>query len=248
MWVFEGTYTGEARMYIKKIKQKQFIVSALFFSILYLLVFIGLAIGLSEGNLTLIIIILGVGLGAIALINLILFLYYRRDPKCDIKIKNDGFEVYDSDRCVSFAFYKIQTIDEYDDFIVIKDMFNKVGYVLQKELLVEGDWEELKKFLKKVQDSLDTDEPIYQIDEPNTEFYKATVQDKRVYEKFVEGVSWATPVGKFQYLVTFLLESGKEIEYEVGLELYQTIEKGQAGTLVTMSGNFFSFGDGEEVE
>ena len=71
-------------------------------------VFIGLVIGLSEGNLTLIIIILGVGLGTIAFINLILFLYYRREPKCEIKIQNNGFEVYDGDRCVSFAFYKIE--------------------------------------------------------------------------------------------------------------------------------------------
>ena len=130
MWTFKGEYTGEARIYIKNQVQKQFMFSALLCSIFCLLVFIGLAIGLGDGNLTLIVIILSVGLGTIALINLILFLYYRRAPKCEIKIQNDGFEVYDGDRCVSFAFYKIQTIDEYDDFIVVKDLFNKVGYFL----------------------------------------------------------------------------------------------------------------------
>jgi hypothetical protein len=78
-----------------------------------------MAIELGNGNLTLITIILSVGLGTIVLINLILFLDYRRAPKCEIKIKNDGFEVYDGDRNVSFAFYKIQTKDVlviYDDF------------------------------------------------------------------------------------------------------------------------------------
>ncbi len=246
MWTFKGEYTGGAKTYIKKKKQKLLIVSALVCSVFYLLVFIGMAIGLGAGNLTLIIIILSVGLGTIALINLILFLYYRRDPKCDIKIKNDGFEVYDSDRCVSFAFYKIQTIDEYDDFIVIKDMFNKVGYVLQRDLLIEGAWDDLKVFLKKVEESLDSDDPIYQIEDPTTEFFEATVKSKRIYEQFVNGVSVTIPVGRFHHFATFILENGKEIEYEISQDWYEKIEQGEVGTLVLINGNFFSFGEGED--
>ena len=246
MWTFKGEYTGKARTYIERVKQKELTALSLAFSILYLLVSIGLAIWLSNGNSTLIIIILGVGLGMIALINLILFLYYRRAPKCDIKIKNDGFEVYDSDRSVSFAFYKIQAIDKYDDFIVIKDMFNKVGYVLQKELLIEGTWAELKVFLEKVEESLDSDNPVYQIDEPKTEFFEASVKSKRVCKRFVGEVRMQRAV--YEYFVTFALENGEEIEYAVGQNLYENIEQEDMGTLVLVNGNFFSFGEGEDIE
>ena len=248
MWSFKGTYTSEAKAYIKRKQKKQFTISAWICSIFYLLIFVGLAIGLSDGNLTFIIIILSIGVAAIALINLTLFLYYRREPKCEIKITNDSFQVYDGDRCVSFAFYKIQTIDEYDDFIVVKDLLYKVGYVLQKELLIEGDWDDLKLFLKKVEDSLETDNPIYQIKEPATEFIEATVKEKRIYEKFVSGVSVTTPVGLFQYFATFQLDNNEEFEYEITQEWYEKIEKAQTGTLVLVNGNFFSFGDGEDIE
>lgn len=245
MWTFKGYYTGEARTYIKNYKKKRFIVSDLVCSILCLLVFIGMAIELGNGNLTLITIILSVGLGTIVLINLILFLDYRREPKCEIKIKNDGFEVYDGDRNVSFAFYKIQSIDEYDGFIVLKDMFNKVGYVLQKELLIEGTWEDLKLLLKKVEESLGTDNPMYQIEEPTTEFFDATVKSKRIFKSFV-GVKMVHSA--FEYFATFALENGQEVEYEIGQELYEKIEQGEAGTLVLINGNFFSFGEGEDIE
>ena len=246
MWAFKGDYTGQARAYIKKMKQKQFTASALLVSILYLLIFIGLAIWLSEGKLTLIIIILGVGLGAIALINLIFFLHYRREPKCEIKIQNDGFEVYEGGSWVSFAFYKIQSVDEYDDFIVIKDMFNKVGYVLQRELLIEGTWDELKAFLKKVEESLDSDDPIYQIEEPTTEFFEATVKSKRIYKRFVGEVRIQHAV--YEYFATFSLENDEEIECEIGQEWYEKIEQGEVGTLVLINGKFFSFGEGEDIE
>ena len=44
-------------------------------------------------------------------------------------------------------------------------------------------FEKLKALLKKVEESLDTDEPMYQIEEPETEFFEATVKEKRIYEK-----------------------------------------------------------------
>lgn len=245
MWTFKGYYTGEARTYIKNYKKKRFIVSDLVCSILCLLIFIGMAIELGNGNLTLITIILSVGLGTIVLINLILFLDYRREPKCEIKIKNDGVEVYDGDRNVSFAFYKIQSIDEYDGFIVIKDMFNKVGCVLQKQLLIEGTWEDLKLLLKKVEESLGTDNPMYQIEEPTTEFFDAIVKSKRIFKSFV-GVKMV--YSAFEYFATFALENGQEVEYEIGQELYEKIEQGEVGTLVLINGNFFSFGEGEDIE
>lgn len=246
MWAFKGEYIGEAKTHIKKQKQKQFVVSALVCSILYLVAFIVLAIVFGNEDLTFIIIILSVGLVAIALIDLMLFLYYRRDPKCDIKIKNDAIEVRNGNRCVSFSFYKIQAVDEYDDFIVVKNRDNKVGYVLQKELLVEGAWDDLKVFLKKVEESLSSDDPIYQIEEPSAEFFEATVKSKRIYKRYVGEVRMQHAV--YEYFATFSLENGEETEYEIEQEWYEKIEQGESGTLVLINGKFTSFGEGEDIE
>ena len=216
MWVFKGKYSGEAKAYIKEKEKKKITIFSLIYSILILLIFVAMAILLGNGNITLIIIILGVGVGTIAFANLVLFLVYKREPQCAIEITNDGFNVYDGNVSVSFALYKIEPIEYYDDFIVISNQC-----VLQKELLVEGDWEELKILLKKIEDSLESDDPMYQIEEPPTEFFEATVKEKRIYQKFVGGVSAVTPVGLFHYFATFELENDKEVEYEIGQEAYE---------------------------
>lgn len=106
----------------------------------------------------------------------------------------------------------------------------------------------MKVFLKKVEDSLDSDDSIYQIEEPTTEFFEATVKSKRIYEQFVNGVSVTTPVGLFHYFATFILENGEDVEYEISQDWYEKIEKEQSGILVTINGKFFSFGEGEDFE
>ena len=248
MWQFQGKYTGDAKTYIQETTKKEIKIWSLILTIVVAILFTVIAIVIGDGNIAYITIILSTGLLAILFMYIILFLYYKREPKCEIKIANDGFYVYNGDVRVSFAFYKIQTIEEYDDFIVVKDLFNKAGYVLQKELLIEGTWEDLKVFLKKVEDSLDSDNPIYQIEETETQFFQATVKGKRIYEQFVAGVSVATPVGVFHYFVTFILENGEEVEYEINQEWYEKIEQGDAGTLLIINGKFFSFGEGEDIE
>ena len=160
-----------------------------------------------------------------------------------IEIKNDGIQFVENGQFIPLPFYKIDPIEYYDEFIVL---CNRV--VLQKELLVKGDWEELKILLKKVEESLATDNPMYQIEEPDTQFFVATVKEKRIYQKFVTGVSVGTPIGLFQYFATFQFENDEEIEYEIGQEWYEKIEKGQTGQLVLVNGNFFSFGEGEDFE
>jgi hypothetical protein len=47
--------------------------------------------------------------------------------------------------------------------------------------------------------------------------------------------------------IVFLTEKGEEVEYPVRLEVFKRIEEGQEGTLVTVNGNFFDFGEGEDV-
>ena len=130
----------------------------------------------------------------------------------------------------SIPFYKFDSIEYHDDFIWIAD-----NYALQKGLLVQGSWEELLTVLKKIEDSL------------YAEFFDARVGTKRIYEKFVTGVSLATPVGLFEYFVTFILENDEKVEYEVSKEWYEKIEEGAKGTLVIVGGTFFAFGDGEDV-
>ena len=249
MWVFKGKYSGEAKAYVKKKEKKQFAIASLVYSIFVVIInaimsaLFGNSFSKSE-NITL---AFSVGLGMIVIGNLILFLYYKRDPKCVIEITNDCFNVYQKDLSISFVFYKIETIEYYDDFIVIKNIVKNI-VVLQKELLIEGDWEELKILLKKIEDSLDSDEPMYQLEEPATEFFTATVKEKRIYKKFVNGVSTVTPVGVFQYFATFELDDDNEVEYEIGQEWYEKIEQEETGTLVIVNGNFFSFGKGEDIQ
>ena len=47
---------------------------------------------------------------------------------------------------------------------------------------------------------------------------------------------------------TLALENGEEIEYVVGQNWYENIEQEDMGTLVLVNGNFFSFGEGEDIE
>ena len=106
----------------------------------------------------------------------------------------------------------------------------------------------LYQSMKRVEEKMDTDEPVYQVDKPETEFLQATVKSKRIYEKFVGKVSVQSLVGVFEYFVTFALENGQETEYQIGQELYEKLQEGQAGMLVLVNGRFFDFGDGEEIE
>ena len=244
MWKFDGEYTGEAKDYIQKRKKKEAellfwlpsslilvacLITELFFNI--------------KGTIVDDIIFFAASLLGTALIGVIAYVEYNRAPKNKIEIMNDGVQFISNGYTCSMAFYKIAPIEYHDDFIVL---CSKV--VLQKELLVEGDWEELKLLLKKVEESLETDEPMYQIEEPEAQFFDATVKSKRIYQKFVTGVSMVTPVGLFEYFATFKLENDQEVEYAISREWYENIEEGQTGQLVIINENFFSFGNAGDLE
>ena len=250
MWTFKGKYSGEAKAYIKRKEKKEYTIFSLVLSIFVLLIFIGMAIGLSNGDVTLISIILGIGYGLIILICVLFVIAYMSDSQCMIEITNGSIKIYLSkSNSYSFALYNSDKMEYYDDFIVIrKGRGRGANFVLQKELLIEGDWEELKALLKKVEDSLDSDEPMYQIEEPETEFFEATVKGKRIYQKFVRRLSHVILDSEYQYFITFKLENDEEVEYEVSQELYERIDEEQTGTLVVVNGNFFDFGEGEDIE
>lgn len=240
MWAFKGEYSGEAKARMQQLKNKGIKALAIGASSASAFAFLMMAIMMSDGELWAILTFLGGGILTIALVNLVCWIESRRAPKCDVEIKNDGVYFCEGGSMRSFVFYKIQEIEYYDEFVVLKP-----HVVLQKELLIEGDWDELISLLKRVEESLDTDDPMYQIDEPETEFFEATVKSKRVYKRF-DGIQMVHSV--YQHFATFALANGEEIEYEIGEELYEKISEGEAGTLVLISGRFFSFGNGEPVE
>lgn len=238
-WLFEGVYTGEARRRAQKIRKKEAII---LFSILSVILLINCVLFslLDESTMVRILCLCGSFVG-ILIAALASFLYYQYLPKSKIEITNDGFQFIEGGFTRSLPFYKIAPIEYEEEFIVVCNRL-----VLQKQLLAQGDWEELKRILKKVEASLDSDEPMFQIEEPEMQCFRATVKAKRIYEKFVNGVSWAAPVGVFQYFATFQLEDGEELEYEISQERYEELEEGETGDLALIGGNFFAFGDGEE--
>lgn len=240
MWVFKGCYTGDAKAYRQAKEKKQMAVLMAVFSIVIMAIGIPMAIFLGEGDPILTATLLCTGIGAMLAVDCILSVFYKQNFSSEIRITNDGFEISSAAGNVSFPFYKIAPVEYYDQFIVVR---GKV--VLQKELLCEGEWEELKNTLKRIEESLDTEEPIYQLESPETEFFDAVVCSKRIFKSFSGWVQ--APTSELHYFASFKLPSGDVQEYEIGRELYESVSEGQRGTLVVVNGSFFAFGDGENA-
>lgn len=243
MWMFEGYHSGNAKEYILERQRKVLKTFSILCTIIISIIYIIMAIAFAQENIIFLWIVLSGFLVTLLLVNVVLYIVSKGKPKCKIEIRNDGFYIDNGNGQISLVFYKLQDLCYFDDYIT----FNK-DYVLEKALLVKGDWDELVALLKKVEASLDSDEPMYQIEEPETLFYEATVKEKRIFQKFVTGVSAVTPVGMFEYFILFDLGENGEAEYEVSQEWYEKITEMQVGTLVIVNGRFFSFGDGEEME
>ncbi len=100
----------------------------------------------------------------------------------------------------------------------------------------------LIKFKKAVNSVPDTIE-----EEPSreTKAENAVVISKRIGGHY-EG-SHTQPAYISDYYITFLTDSQNEIEYSVFEEAYEKAIVGQRGTLITIDGEFFDFGNGEEI-
>ena len=85
----------------------------------------------------------GGGLFTLLIVHLVLQIDYSRALNCDVGIKNDGFYYQEGGFIRSFAFYKIQEIEYYENCISVKPFV-----VLQRDLLVEGEWSEFITLLK----------------------------------------------------------------------------------------------------
>ena len=80
--------------------------------------------------------------------------------------------------------------------------------------------------------------------EPEYLFTQAKILSK---EKKAYYVGVKLPKLVEEYSIRLLTEEGEERNYRVREEVYSRIEKGQKGTLVTVNGNFFDFGDGTDI-
>ena len=81
--------------------------------------------------------------------------------------------------------------------------------------------------------------------EPEYEFTQAKVLSKRKDSYYV-GIKLSRLVE--EYWIYFITEDGVETGYQVREDVFHAIEENQEGTLVTVNGNLFDFGDGQEIE
>ena len=92
-------------------------------------------------------------------------------------------------------------------------------------------------------------EEMEQMEEEDYALPEAVAVNARVIDKrFSSDVIGTKSVKQVSsYFVTFFTENGETVEYSVPEELFLAIEKGQESTLVTVDGQFFDFGDGEDA-
>ena len=81
--------------------------------------------------------------------------------------------------------------------------------------------------------------------EPEYEFEQAQVIERK---KLVYYAGVKMPKQIVECKVVFLLERGATMTCYLREEIFDKIKDNQRGTLVTVNGNFFDFGEGEEIE
>lgn len=101
--------------------------------------------------------------------------------------------------------------------------------------------DELKEEKRKKEEMWN--EPIA---EPQTEFIHARILQKQINSHYYKGLH--LPMNVTSYVLVFETEDGNTLEFTVPEEFFVKTEEGQEGTLVTVNGTFFDFGDGEDIE
>ncbi|MBQ7912256.1 MAG: DUF2500 family protein [Clostridia bacterium] len=80
--------------------------------------------------------------------------------------------------------------------------------------------------------------------EPEYEFRQAKVVER---SKVVYYAGVKMPQMVKECIVTFQVEGGEILKFQIREDIFDNIQEEQEGTLVTVNGNFFDFGDGEEI-
>ena len=96
---------------------------------------------------------------------------------------------------------------------------------------------------KELEEELESEYELSPVDAVN-----AVVLNKDILmEKNVISPEKIVRTHKLIYNVQFSTENRDIVEYDVPQELFEKIFVGQKGTLATVNGEFFDFGDGEEI-
>jgi hypothetical protein len=76
----------------------------------------------------------------------------------------------------------------------------------------------------------------------------STVGARVIKKSILDGTS-GTRIPKYsmELFIAFLTDDGEVVEYKVEQEAFERIELDQTGKLLTLGGNFFDFGEGEEL-
>ena len=125
----------------------------------------------------------------------------------------------------------------FDDYSWVLILILAIFVVMFAALAIGG------KKAKKQQEAIDEEILSEPTPEPFAEY--ARVVSKRMEESY--GGTPKMPRYKLMFIVTFLTDGGETKEFSVSEETYGRINEHQAGMLITIDGNFFDFGDGEEI-
>ena len=78
-----------------------------------------------------------------------------------------------------------------------------------------------------------------------TKFVRAKVLQKKINHYYYKGLN--LPKNESSFVLVFETEKGETEEYPVPQEFFMQTEEGQEGTLVTINGMFFDFGEGQDI-
>lgn len=250
MFKFEGEITGGARDYlIKKHAVLYFLISLILFIVLdVVLSFIPFGYFFLPVLLVLCIVFYAV-----------LRAMVRSEFPRTIEINDYEFIIRYKDRDMSIPIFRLIKIIDFSDFYAF-EFEQKIPLAVPKDILVQGSMEEFENFFKGkiVQEGeepaadLETnsadEQPFIPPTAPQGEFVSARVISKRIAHTYDRSRGIYMKESEYYGIITFLLGDGKEVEYAVPPELYERCEENQVGTLVTVNGKFFDFGQGEEIE
>ena len=98
------------------------------------------------------------------------------------------------------------------------------------------DWYQRRKMYEKLDDPIE-ESPAVAIG--------AVVMSKRANIQNMGGPKY--PHSTLCCYATFSTDAGEMVEYSIPQEVYNSVKENNYGTLVTVEGKFFAFGDGEVI-
>lgn len=118
-------------------------------------------------------------------------------------------------------------------FIVVLGFFLLIGLII-------------KEYITKRREIVNYDIPEDEFTDDNMDAVSASVVSRRCADEWSGNVK--VPTYHLGMYVTFIKKDGSKVEYAVSDEIYKKCIPGTVGMLVTINGQFFDFGDGEDVE